>query len=311
MAVAAAVAVMNLAVLPAASAQDPNTGIGAAVEMEATLVRRVQTRSDAWKNVAQFIPIIGWIFAMSQRVNVWERHMRLEGTFLGMRFSGTALNLEIQSYGPMGPGSFSVIPVNAVFETPAGRLHLNVVGPPGGEVRVEADPSKGTGAFAGVVARGTLRIFTTQEGNALVRGRIVVGWESREQAEQALLRVYGGDDPEGVRRAVRSAPVEPMPFPWSDKPPARTLVRWGVVRRAGDAAEVRVVALAGREGSEQNMVRIRIIAVSSDGSRSDVFDGAVTPGEQIDRTFRVKVPAVVMVLHGARAVAQFTVGAEE
>lgn len=308
--VAALVLLVLRGVLPGASAQvavQDGTGLEFRVDLEASLVETRKVHSDEWRRYAQYIPVIGFLFSLGPVTEVFEHSKNVSGTFLEQGASGQLKVVEVRR------GGVEFRPAEARLSVRGSTLVLVFHAPESRGYRVSAVPDRSTGVFRGVEAGGYLRVVGLQERYSIVRGELVVGWPSREAAQEAL--TAAGWEPEAAREATVRARVSVVPFPAADpeNPPSRTLIRWVRSEAGQGRVDVSVAVLVGTDampvlegGQRAREVRLRVVVAGASGS-AVLHDGPVQVGGQVTVSARVETPAVLMVLAGTRTLAQVPV----
>jgi len=309
---------LGTTVLPQSAGQpSEGSGIGLAfpVDWEASTVQVRRTHSEEWKRYVgalQFIIPIPLFLFMGPQTDVYEHTKELSGTFLGEAVSGKFSVAEIRRGGERSfvPGTLSLTVRGSRFEA--------VFGPPTAQgYHLIPVQDRMSGVFARAESGGFIRVVGLADRYSVLRGSIVIGWADGQAAASALEEA--GWDPDAAGRAVASATRGIVPFPPHDRdnPPDRTLVRWVAEKDQSGRLRVRVLVLVGKDampvlegGRRAQSAKIRVVAAVP-GANTTLYEGDVSPGEQVAASGHVAPPAIVMVLAGPKVLFNHTLALGE
>lgn len=291
-----------------AGGNGPDVGVQVPFELEAVTVSTKRLRSDEWKRIAGWIPYIGMLFSLSGQEIVIQHERAVDGTFLGLPAKGRLIVLQSIKVSPMSPmPSGQWAPSQLTLELPNGTLAMRATSS-AGAYWFESDPQKSTGVFSGLVARAEVRIFGISDQNSILRGRVVLGLGSMEEAIRVLSTGLSAGDAAQVARGLEGGRVVLMPFPAAAKPPQETLVRWMVVARNGENISVQVLVLIGGLASSpeaKKMRRLKVTAIPTGGKAVVVYEKEHEPGDQVELLVTGAPPVVVLVYVDTEMVRQF------
>ena len=251
-------------------------------------------------------------------ISLWTASV--EGEILGLPVKGT-----LKGYTTAAGFFVPIFQRHSIqqtkIDTPAGSITVHA-GMVGRDVYIEADPTKGTGAFAGLAARGKL----TAEGAMSLRqarfsGEIVTGWTDVREAESAVLkaleenRSLGAQEREALARKVRDAlaatalrPFPPSPAPAASRPeqqaaPDDPQVLWDG-RADRDVVEGTLTVVVPR-GPDRQQVRVVVVGPSSTRT---AYEGLHAPADRVVVRISEQAPVVIQVYIDFRLAAAISSG---
>ncbi|MDR5708906.1 MAG: hypothetical protein QN172_01860 [Armatimonadota bacterium] len=268
----------------------PGQGLGLPVRLR---LRYTGTNwSEAWVPAAVSILLIG--LPVLPATLIYEHEATVE--LLGMRATGRlAMRQRYVMMTKQGEpeGAFEA-------QTPAGRILLRVWGE-GERLRVEVDPTAGSGAFEGVYGRGEVYRTGQEGGVGVYEGVVAFGWQSRSLAVSKLRAALEGSDPglaEAAARAIEQAAALPLGRPPSDPAgrPGRgeERVHWRPGNRAGTGEVELEMARA---------VRVRVVVAEGEGFRV-LYEAEHRGATSVRVPVSCSGPCVVLVYVDGRVIAQ-------